>query len=70
MICQNEIIEDKLPFEVDFLFSVNDLQTKAEILQWYIEMNSGGTPHTSKEIERVKKLLDQEKQREQEDNND
>ena len=61
--------EDQLPFDIDFLFNVNDLKTKAEVLQWYIEMNSGGTPHTSKEIERVKKLLEQEKQREQEDNN-
>ena len=52
--------EDKLPFDVDFIFNVNDLKTKAEVLQWYIEMNAGGTPHDSKEIDRVKALLSAE----------
>ena len=37
--------------------NINDLKTYPEVLQWYIEMNSGGTPHTSEEIERVKRLL-------------
>lgn len=52
--------EDKLPFDVDFIFNVNDLKTKAEVLQWYLEMNTGGTPHDSKEIDRVKALLSAE----------
>lgn len=42
----------------DMLVNVNDLQTKREVLQWYIEMNSGGTPHTEAEIERVKMLME------------
>lgn len=54
--------EDKMPFEVDFIFNVNDLKTRAEVLQWYIEMNTGGTPHTNKEIEKVKHLLQQERE--------
>lgn len=37
---------------------INDLKTKREVLQWYIEMNDGGTPHTSAEIERVKRLME------------
>jgi len=37
--------------------NVNDLQTRAEVLQWYIEFNSGGTVHTKEEIERVRELL-------------
>ena len=37
---------------------VNDLKTEKEVLQWYIEMNSGGTPHSKTEITRVKTLLD------------
>lgn len=36
---------------------VNDLQTEKEVLQWYVDMNSGGTPHTNDEIERVKKMI-------------
>ena len=38
--------------------NVNDLKTEIEVLQWYVDMNAGGTPHTTEEIERVKKLID------------
>lgn len=37
--------------------NVNDLQTKEQVLQWYIEMNTGGTPHTEAEIEKVRRML-------------
>ena len=40
--------------------NVNDLQTKKEVLNWYLEMNSGGTPHTEEELNKVKKMLDEE----------
>lgn len=40
--------------------NVNTLQTRAEVLQWYIDMNAGGTPHTSEEIEKAKWLLKKE----------
>ena len=40
-----------------FRWHVNDLQTREEILGWYIDLNSGGTPHTPDEIEHVKVLL-------------
>lgn len=41
----------------DFVFVVNDLRTRKDVLQWYLELNSGGTPHSKAEIERVKTLL-------------
>lgn len=41
-------------------YSVNNLKTRQEVLQWYIEMNSGGTPHSKEEIDRVKDLLRKE----------
>jgi uncharacterized protein with ParB-like and HNH nuclease domain len=53
--------EGRVPLGIDLIFNVNNLETKAEVLQWYIEINSGGTPHTNKEIERVKALLEEEK---------
>lgn len=37
--------------------NVNNLQSKKEVLQWYIDMNSGGTPHSTEEMNRVKELL-------------
>lgn len=40
------------------IFHVNNLKTKKEVLQWYIDMNTGGTLHTAEEIKRVKKLID------------
>ena len=39
--------------------NVNNLKTRKEVLQWYIEFNSGGTVHTDAEIQRVKKLLEE-----------
>lgn len=41
-------------------FQVNDLETRAEVLQWYLEINSGGIVHTQEELERVQSLLDRE----------
>ncbi len=37
--------------------NVNDLKTEREVLQWYVDMNAGGTPHTSDEIEKVRKMI-------------
>lgn len=43
-----------------FNWHVNDLATRAEVLQWYLDMNSGGVLHTPAELNRVRKLLNQE----------
>jgi hypothetical protein len=40
---------------------IYELQTRQEVLEFYINLNSGGTPHSKEEIERVKKLLEAEK---------
>lgn len=37
--------------------NVNDLKTEKEVLQWYVDMNKGGTPHTKEEIQRVKDMI-------------
>lgn len=36
---------------------INDLQIQRDVLQWYVEMNEGGTPHTQAEINRVKAMI-------------
>lgn len=38
--------------------NVNDLKTKREVLEWYIQMNAGGTPHSLDELQRVQKLME------------
>lgn len=45
--------------QATMILNVNDLKTKKEVLQWYVDMNSGGTPHTDDEIERVKRMIEQ-----------
>lgn len=43
--------------QASFRWHVNNLQTRREVLQWYLEFNSGGTPHTDAELDRVRGLL-------------
>lgn len=53
---------DKLRLShTDFIMEVNNLETREQVLTWYLETNTGGTPHTEAEIKRVKKLLSAEK---------
>jgi len=41
-------------------FNINNLPTKAAVLQWYLEINDTGTPHAATELKRVKELLKKE----------
>ena len=41
--------------------NINCLKTRAEVLKWYLEMNEGGTPHTDKELDKVRQMLKEEK---------
>lgn len=45
---------------IDIKFTVNNLVTRKEVLKWYLELNSNGTPHTEQEISRVKELYSNE----------
>lgn len=47
----------RMGYEPNFTFHVNDLRTLPQILQWYLDLNFGGTPHTLAEREKVEKLL-------------
>lgn len=51
--------EDKLPRDIDLLFNINNLKTKKEVLQWYLDMNSGGTVHSQDELDKVKKMINE-----------
>jgi Arc/MetJ-type ribon-helix-helix transcriptional regulator len=40
-----------------FHWHVNDLDTRDEVLQWYLDLNSGGTVHTKEELDHVRALI-------------
>jgi hypothetical protein len=48
------------PAYAGFIFAINELKTRAEVLRWYLEMNTGGTVHTADELNRVRALLSEE----------
>lgn len=50
-------IEGKLPSYCEFIFNINDLKTRNDILKWYLEINYSGTPHSQQELDRVKQLI-------------
>lgn len=50
--------EDK-PREAHFIFHVLKLRSKKELLNIYVDLNSGGTPHNQVEIDRVKKMIEE-----------
>jgi hypothetical protein len=55
--------EDKMTTMNSLNFHINNLKTKREVLQWYLEMNSGGVVHTKKELDKVRNLLEEENKR-------
>lgn len=48
---------DTLGFWPHIRWAVNELQTRADVLRWYLQLNSGGVVHTQDELERVRSLL-------------
>lgn len=43
--------------EIQFVFYMNDLSTRTETLQLYLDINSGGVIHSEDELTKVKALL-------------
>lgn len=54
----NEYEEGVRMADVIFSMNVNDLKSKKLVLIWYLEMNSGGTPHTEQELKKVEEMID------------
>jgi len=50
-----------LRFHAGLKWRIFELQSRAEVLQYYLDMNAGGTPHAETEIKRVRALLTKEK---------
>lgn len=51
--------DDLIMADVMFSFYVNDLKSKKDVLIWYLEMNSGGTPHTKEELKKVEEMINE-----------
>ena len=50
--------EDKIRLAgPDFIFYVNDLSSKLDVLQWYLDINEGGTVHTKEQLDYVRQLM-------------
>ena len=56
----NEFSDHNKLRRFDFDFYVNDLKTRKEVLKWYLDFNDGGVVHSKSEINKVKKLLEEE----------
>ena len=56
--------EDHVPLNLSLRIHVNDLQNEGDVLEWYLEMNTGGTPHEKEELARVKKMLEATRRKE------
>jgi len=49
----------KLPDSCKLKINIAKLKSKKDVMQWYINMNAGGTPHAKKEIQRVQGLMNE-----------
>lgn len=49
------------PAEIRLTIQYVMCDTRAQVLELYIRLNRGGTPHTESEIERVREMLDAER---------
>lgn len=45
----------------DVIWCINDLPDRASVIEWYLAHNGGGTVHAEAELERVRKLLEEER---------
>ena len=52
-------IDYRALYNCDIQFEINNLKTEKEVLQWYVDLNSGGTIHTDAEINKVKNMIKQ-----------
>jgi hypothetical protein len=43
--------------ELNFVFAINNLEERKDILQWYLDLNDGGVVHTKEELEKVKTMI-------------
>lgn len=55
--------EDTTDLHQGVKVNINQLPTRKDVLQWYYELNAGGTPHTEEELSRVLQIIKEEKEK-------
>ena len=50
----------QMRLHLSFSIRIGSVETRAEVLKWYLDFNAGGTQHTVEEIEKVRALLAKE----------
>jgi hypothetical protein len=55
---RNEYTNKYILSHACFDFHISKVQTRKEVLRWYLLMNTGGTPHSKEEIDKVKSLFE------------
>ncbi len=50
-------------YHIGFKWRIFELPTRADVLEYYLDMNAGGTQHEESEIARVRALLEKERGR-------
>ncbi len=53
-----DIPAQERPSTAQFYFTVASVQSRKELLEWYLKLNSGGTPHSQADLDKVKALLE------------
>lgn len=54
--------EDRIPSHAGIYIVFGELHSLGDVVQWYLDLNSGGVVHTDEEIDRVRKMLDRVRQ--------
>lgn len=54
---------ENVEYHVSFLFRVCSINKREDILRLYLNINAGGTPHTKKELDKVRNMLTEERLR-------
>lgn len=59
--------EDRLRMaDVTLEININRLMNREDVLEWYLELNDGGVVHSDEELDRVRRLLEDEKNKDDE----
>jgi len=60
--------KDNFPLLLVVRFYINNLKNKEDVLNWYVELNETGTPHSQEELQKVKDMIEEIQNKDNEEN--